>query len=298
MRPPAGLLRADISAAHGRLRGQLVAAPLIGGLDLPGFAVPSDLRLKAEVLQPSGSLWFRGAMHWAMRQLGRHKGVRIDGAPRAVLAWACAAREARLEVHAPGAAAWSPDIARAVAHYGAVAEDAAGFVEAPGIDAPEFAAGVASVVIELLDELPHDTRRLVVAPAVLARLVAWGVEAMGRAWQVVPGPDRHPRAEAVQAVLLGQHRLGCDLEGAAALASAVASGICQCRTLPRRRRTDPARSPVAGPQTQESLSGSRTECGRIPGVPRSKARLSHRGRREYRARYPTARQSVLPPRRP
>lgn len=223
--PP--LQRADVEAALNRLRGQLVATPIVGGLDLPGFAVPADLRLKAESLQPSGSLWFRGAMHWAMRQLGRHKGVRVSGPPRAMLALACAAREARIAGQTAPDASLSPSLAAALAHFGCLVGapiPASGFVDPPGLASPDFAAGIASIALELLDDLPRDTQRLLVAPAALAGAVAAGAAAIGAPWQVLGGPAHHARAEELREVLLERHRLGCDLEGAAALAAALEDG--------------------------------------------------------------------------
>lgn len=221
------LSRTDVEAALRRLRGQLVATPIVGGLDLPGFAVPADLRLKAETLQPSGSLWFRGAMHWAMRQLGRHKGVRLDGSPRAMLALACAAREARIPAQTAPDAALAPPLAAALAHFGCIVGaplPASGFVDPPGLASPDFVAGIASIALELLEDLPRDAQRVLVAPAALAGAVAAGAAAIGAPWQVLAGPAHHPRAEELREVLLERHRLGCDLEGVAALAAALEDG--------------------------------------------------------------------------
>ena len=221
------LSRADVEAALRRLRGQLVATPIIGGLDLPGFAVPADLRLKAETLQPSGSLWFRGAMHWAMRQLGRHKGVHVSGSPRAMLALACAAREARIAAQTAPDASLPPPLASALVHLGCVVgapRPASGFVDPPGMESPDFVAGIASIALELLDDLPRDTQRVLVAPGTLAAAVAVGAAAIGAPWQVLGGPAHHARAEELRAVLLERHRLGCDAEGAATLAAALEDG--------------------------------------------------------------------------
>ncbi len=219
------LSRSDIVAAHARLRGHLVATPVIGGLDLPGLSVPADLRIKVETLQPSGSLWFRGAVHWAMRQLGRHKGIAIDGPSRAMLAWACAAREARIACASRSAP--PAEIAVALAHYGCLEAPAArdlGFVPTPDPDARDFRVGIASIVVELLEELPRDTKRVVVAPAALAYAVADGVTALGVAWRVVPGAADDARASEVRAALLVHQRVACDVEGAATLAGCLASG--------------------------------------------------------------------------
>lgn len=221
------LPRADVEAALRRLRGQLVATPIIGGLDLPGFAVPADLRLKVETLQPSGSLWFRGAMHWAMRQLGRHKGVLVSGPPRAMLALACAAREARIAAQSVPDATLAPTLAAALAHFGCAVgapRPAGGFVDPPGPASPDFVVGIASIALELLDDLPRDTRRVLVAPAALRGAVAAGAAAIGAPWEVLGGPAHHARAEDLRAVLLERHRLGCDAEGAATLAAALEDG--------------------------------------------------------------------------
>lgn len=57
----------SIRAAAARLRGHVVATPLIGGLLLPGFAHAADVRIKPELLQPGGSAWYRGYLHLVLR---------------------------------------------------------------------------------------------------------------------------------------------------------------------------------------------------------------------------------------
>ncbi|MEQ1634442.1 MAG: hypothetical protein ABL997_18820, partial [Planctomycetota bacterium] len=51
-----------VLAAATRLRGQLVATPVIGGVHLGGDG-GVDVRWKAELLQTGGSGWFRGYSH-------------------------------------------------------------------------------------------------------------------------------------------------------------------------------------------------------------------------------------------
>lgn len=217
-------------AAARRLRGHLVATPVIGDLILPGFAVPSDLRVKAEVLQPSGSLWFRGALHWVLCQLGRHKSLVHSGGGAAALAWAYAARSARasLQVLVP-----APLGATEQALFAAVGcpvqvggAAPAGAVPTPALDCAEFADGIGTVVLELAAELPANTQRLVVAPAALAPAIVRAVELLQLGWRVVPVPPGLDAERAANALVAG-----CRLvtHGAGALLHALqddADGTC------------------------------------------------------------------------
>jgi threonine dehydratase len=197
--------REQILAAAERLRGQVVATPLIGGL-LLGGGVREDLRVKPEVLQPSGSLYFRGAMHWLLRQLGGLKGVVLQGTERAVLAGAVAAALHRLPMLAftvgePQARVWSqlkalrcevrPRASADEAVRAAAAVRAAqGYALVPGVGQADYAAGLATAGLELAAELPTDTELVVVSPAELAPAVALGLAA-GGAEMRVEGIDEH-----------------------------------------------------------------------------------------------------------
>ena len=99
------LLPDDIQAAAHRLAGHLVATPVIGGLRLTGFDVPPDLRVKPELLQPGGTLRFRGTLHYLLRKLGSLKGLVFWGEVRHVLASALAGQTQRL----PMASFWKRD---------------------------------------------------------------------------------------------------------------------------------------------------------------------------------------------
>lgn len=223
----------DLESAAWRLRGHLVATPVIGGLCLPGYEAPEDLRLKAELLQPGGSLWFRGAQHWLLRQLGRCKGLAVAGDEYRVLAFARAAQSQRVDAVAllpepPGEplreALDAAGCAVQVGVDGAPPSGRfAGFTRAPPPDEPEFVAGIATVVLELVQELPSDTQRVVVAPRALAPAVEAGVVRLGLPWQVTTAPDDRD-GEAVARALRTHHRLCTTAAGGAALAAAIAAG--------------------------------------------------------------------------
>lgn len=221
----------DLAAAAARLSGHLVRCPVIGDLCLPGFAVPPGLRLKAELLQPGGSLWYRGAQHWLLRQMGRWKGLLCRGTPRQLLAWARAARDQRMPVVAVLADVADAGLRSACESLGVTVAPApdlrgahSGYVSTPAVDAADFALGVGTVVLELVDELPHDTERVVVAPAELAPAVAQAASSLGLPWRVEAGAQVHARAEAVAAALRTHHCLCTEPAGAAALAAALTPG--------------------------------------------------------------------------
>jgi|SRR5688572_28810903 len=237
MLPPAPT-HPDLVAAAQRLRGHLVCCPVIGDLCLPGLTVPPDLRLKAELLQPGGSLWFRGAQHWLLRQLGRCKGLACAGDGTMVAAFARAAHAHRLPMVAllpqvpTDALRGALEAAECAVRVGVA--DArqlltrgpfAGFSPAPAADEPDFVLGVATVVQELAEELPAGTERLLVAPAALAPAVALGVTMLRLAWQVEAAPRDHPQGADVARALREQHRLCTEGEGAAAVALALARGL-------------------------------------------------------------------------
>lgn len=198
--------RDEIEAAQARLRGLVVATPLIGDLLIPGRKLPPHLRIKPEILQPSGSIYFRGAAHWLLRQLGSCKGVVLHGAERPVLAAAVAASHHRLPtigftVGEPDAIIWkmlqavgcdvrlcpTSEEARASAEEVRAAE---GYVVMPGVEDVDYVAGLATVGLELASELPSDTEVIVVSPSELARAVAAGLMAGGASVRV-EGVDAH-----------------------------------------------------------------------------------------------------------
>jgi len=224
---------AELEAAAARLRGHLVQCPVIGDLCLPGLAVPAGLRLKAELLQPGGSLWYRGAQHWLLRQFGRWKGFCGDGcSAQQLMAWARAARDQRAQLAVRLPAGTGDELRSDLAALGcsflpAVGADPslgavhAGYVPLPPSGEPDFLLGVATVALELAAELPDDVSLVVVAPAELAGAVAAGARMLGRGWQVQPAPPTHPRADDVRRGLSRHHRLCTAPEGAAALAFAL-----------------------------------------------------------------------------
>lgn len=220
----------DIQAAAQRLRGQLVATPLIGGLRLPGFQVPPDLRLKPELLQPGGTLRYRGALHYLLRKLGQLKGLVLWGQPRQMLADALAASTQRL----PMTSFWSSDPGawgEQLQACGCAVERAAdprnaarahgektGFhLLPPDCADPDLLLGLATLGLELARELPRDCPLVVSSTA--SSLQA-GLRAGGHGARV-----QRVNAGAVPAALqeaLGTgHRLHSDPEGLAALAWAL-----------------------------------------------------------------------------
>ena len=185
----------EIEAAAARLRGHIVSTPLIGGLVLPARRLPEGLRVKPEVLQPSGSLYYRGAMHWMLRQLGALKGVALHGADRTVLAAAVAAAQHRLPMVAftvgePDRDVWSllqavgcevspRPTAGQTRQMAASVQASQGYRVMPGLEDTDYAAGVATVGLELGEDLPASTELVVVSPLELVEPVALGLLAAG-----------------------------------------------------------------------------------------------------------------------
>jgi threonine dehydratase len=101
----------------------------------------------------------------------------------------------------------------------------AGFTITPGPEDADVAAGVATVVQELVQELPADTMRLVVAPAALADAVAQGVALLGLPWCVEAAAGVTAAAAHVRDALAEHHALQVTPEGAAALAHALAAAV-------------------------------------------------------------------------
>jgi len=187
----------QIVAAAERLRGHVVATPLIGGLVLPGGAPTVDVRMKPEVLQPSGGLYFRGAMHWMLRQLGSLKGVIVHGGVRPVLAGAYAAAFNRVPAIACPDVDLDERFLSLLGQLGCEVRSGVGGQEAvraasatlgyqvmPGSDDPDYVAGVATVGLELARELPTETEIVTVSPAELGAAVAHGLAAAGLSLRV------------------------------------------------------------------------------------------------------------------
>jgi threonine dehydratase len=224
---------AEIVAAGARLAGHVVATPVVGGVLWPGRSLPPGLRVKAEVLQPSGSIHFRGAMHWLLRRLGAAKGLVAHGAPRTVLAAALAAHEHRMPITAFTHGPCDPDVeallgelrcavrpcaTAAAAERAARAESrASGNPVLPGEADPDYAAGLATAGLELATTLPADAELVVVSPAVLARPLALGLAA-GGATARVEGVDADPaRVPALAREVRAALRLDVGLASCAAL---------------------------------------------------------------------------------
>lgn len=182
------------------MRGLLVRTPLIGAfppalVDGVDRAEAFDLRVKPEVLQPGGSIHFRGALHQLLRRLGAWRGVALVGSVPAVVAGAQAAALLRVPRIAfpdgePSRAAWRrlqalecetrPRPSLAAARQAAEELRAArGYGVLAGVEDADYALGVATVGLELAAQLPADCRRVVIAPAELAGPVAHGLAAGG-----------------------------------------------------------------------------------------------------------------------
>ena len=231
-----------IHAAARRLTGHLVATPVIGDLRLPGFEVPPFVRVKAECLQTAGSVWYRGHVHHLLQSLGRYKGLVLHGEPRVILAQALAGLIHRLPMVAVTAGLPAP-IATLVVGSGCevvVSSDAAavaaekasatGFRLAAGIEDPSVHAGVATLGLELADELPADVSRVVVTDASYAAAVSAGFDAAERECEVVTAPDGELIAGWRDAVAQGL-RLVPDDRSVVALCQAVAQEQPTCVVL-------------------------------------------------------------------
>lgn len=234
-----------VAAAARRLSGHLVRTPLIGtpfGLaDALGLPVEPDVRSKPERLQCGADAWFRGYLHFLLRSLGAHAGLVADvGGSRAAAAAIAAAlhrvpfvlvaavepaaelgavlRAAGAEVRLDG----DPEIAaRALAQR-------RGFRRLPDQGDADVALGLATIGLELAEQLPRSTAA-VVAPEELAAAIEQGLRAGGCTAAVVPvcapaagnGDDAGARGAAVW-----RRAHGLDLGPAsrAVFAAAVARG--------------------------------------------------------------------------
>lgn len=221
----------SIRAAAVRLRGHVVATPLIGGLLLPGFAHAADVRIKPELLQPGGSVWFRGYLHFVLRAMGRPAGLAWAEGCGNGLAAAAAAAAGRIPLRAFVRSEPAPGLAAALAQLGAIIEcvgdpvaagtahaRATGAMVLPGTGHPDVAAGIATVGLELAGAMPFDTA-MVFVPMGLEEAVGSGLAAGGHG-AGVRGVGPVPGAEALGACLAECHRL---LAGPAALAGLAAA---------------------------------------------------------------------------
>jgi threonine dehydratase len=209
---------------------------LLGGSVLPGVVAPADLRLKLELLQPFGSPAFRGALHALLRALGGDSGLVASGPARRVFAALGAAQTLRLPARGFVVGAIPADLQAIatecgfdVAHFAdlgsamAAADErrrATGASRAGDASDPEWAAGVATLGLELAATLPASVERVHVV-ADLVDAVAAGLSAGGRPIPVVPATERAPPT-LTSAVTLGL-RVVAD-EGLDALWSACRDG--------------------------------------------------------------------------
>ena len=228
-----------VRAAAVRLRGHLVATPLIGGLLLPGFAHAADVRIKPELLQPGGSVWFRGHLHFMLRSMGRPVGLAWVEGSGSVVSAAAAAASCRLPLRVFVRAPLGSMEAAAVAHLGAevvCVEDPAGaawalgrsggFTLLPGAEHPDVAAGLATLGLELASAMPWDAAVVHVVPG-LGAAVASGLVAGGHGAAVVEVPWV-PGTDALGASLLAHHGLRAGAGSLAALAAALGRGEPGC----------------------------------------------------------------------
>jgi threonine dehydratase len=221
MPPMTTIAAADVAAAAARLRGHLVATPLIGGGLIGDGGV--DLRWKPEILQPGGSGWFRGFQHLLLHSYGSLRGVAYAGPISRLLAAAVAAQQHRLPFVAFLDAPLPPALRLLLDALSAQVETVAeprraaerrqrelGFLLLPGIEHPEVAAGMATAGLELGQALPAECPA-VYCPGEIAAAAAAGLAAAGRTLEVVGVDDRTPADEqatlAIGAAVELGHRL-------------------------------------------------------------------------------------------
>ncbi len=222
----------SIRAAAVRLRGHVVATPLVGGLMLPGFAHAADVRIKPELLQPGGGTWYRGYLHLVLRAMGRPVGLAFAEGCGNGLAAAAAAAAGRIPLRIFVRAEPDEATSAAFAHLGAEVEcvedpraaaqahgRTTGAMVLPGLEHPDVAAGVATVGLELAAVMPFDTAVVYVPTgfetAVGAGLSAGGHGAVARPVAPVAG------TESLGACLARCHRLHAGSASLAVLAAAL-----------------------------------------------------------------------------
>lgn len=170
--------------------------------------------MKAECLQTAGSVWYRGYLHYLLRSLGRFKGIVLHGDDAMILAQAVAGGLHRLPMVAvcgPGQAAvaarveeFGVEVERAAGDVGggldggvtgvvaAIVTDVAqararhdGFHFLPAAEESAVAVGLATLGLELAEQLPADVARVVVTSDAFAAPVRAGFDAAGRSCEVV-----------------------------------------------------------------------------------------------------------------
>lgn len=222
----------SIRAAAARLRGHVVATPLVGGLLLPGFAHAADVRIKPELLQPGGSAWYRGHLHLVLRAMGRPVGLAWAEGAGSSLAAAVAATAGRIPLRVFVRELPEAGLAAALAHLGAVVERcddpqaaaraharSSGAMVLPGLEHPDIAAGIATIGLELASTLPFDAA-VVYVPEGFEAAVGAGLAAGGHGAAVV-GVPQGAANDALGACLAGCHRLHAGAGSLSVLAAAL-----------------------------------------------------------------------------
>lgn len=225
--------RADLERAAQRLAGNLVRTPVIGGVTLPGLGTAVHVRVKADLLQPSGSSWYRGALHAAQRAFGIWKGLVTHGAVREQLAWLEVARQQRLPVVAVVAPEEAGSLQRlapvgvcecvvvpGAEVLGAVHGLASGrgFRIAPRAGDPDFDLGLGTLALEIEREVPPETVTLCVGDPELAKVLDRGLRALDSTIAVGVAAPSPPR-------LAEQAREGLRLDLGPASLAALAMGL-------------------------------------------------------------------------
>ena len=162
-----------VHAAARHLRGHLVDTPVIGDIRLSGFPVTLGVCVKVECLQTAGSAWYRGYLHYMLRSLGRFKGIVLHGDPLRIAAQTLAGEFHRL-----------PMFEVSGDDPGALAQEK-GFHLLPGADDPDVSAGIATLGLELADQLPAEVGRVVLTAGAFVGPVREGFAAADRACDVL-----------------------------------------------------------------------------------------------------------------
>jgi threonine dehydratase len=246
---------AQVESAARRLRGILVETPLVGGVILPGFDVAPGLRVQLEVVQHGGSLWFRGFMHSLARALGSLREVVVVGEDAALVAGSLAAHLQRIPVTALAVGSRRADLESQLLAFGATGvewcsdeaasrdraealrrERGARVLGGPGD--PDFELGVATLGLELSQNLGADADLVLVAPEALAPAVAIGLAAGGReipvegVAEVPPGElDSVGRDDLAQAVATGLRVVPGRASLAALLRGLTSEAVAPCVVL-------------------------------------------------------------------
>lgn len=229
------LSAALVAAAAQRLAGHLVATPLIGTPWLGSGGSWPDVRWKPDLLQPSGSAWFRGYQHFLLRQLGRCAGLVWQGPAAHLLAVALAAHQHRLALHAwcdeslpDGLLELLPPEVTLHRQGGADAAAAKarqlGYTTVPP-DHPEVQAGLCTIGWELAPNLPHGCHRVFASPP-LVSAVAAGLALAGRPIEVLAGVA--PILPALRSALRLGHGVQASDEALAVLSAALAEPVGSC----------------------------------------------------------------------